>query len=85
MFTLVSDDISSGLKVILFSIFISEFLLDNATITIAVIENKLKNNSKYPSDINCITSSSYADIINHNPPTNKEEVPIQFFLLHFKL
>jgi hypothetical protein len=27
-------------------------LLDNATITIAVIENKLKNNNKYPSDIN---------------------------------
>ncbi|MBV4438708.1 hypothetical protein, partial [Clostridium tyrobutyricum] len=52
MFTLVSDDISSGLKVILFSILISDFLSDNATIQIAVIENKLKNNTKYPSVIN---------------------------------
>ncbi|CAB1250300.1 hypothetical protein CLOSBL3_12065 [Clostridiaceae bacterium BL-3] len=52
MFTLVPDDISSGLKVILFSILISDFLSDNATIQITVIENKLKNNTKYPSDIN---------------------------------
>jgi hypothetical protein len=52
MFTLVSDDISSGFKVILFSILISDFLSDNATIQITVIENKPKNNIKYSSDIN---------------------------------
>lgn len=54
MFTLVSDDISSGLKVILFSILISDFLSDNATIQIAVIENKLKNNIKYSPAINAL-------------------------------
>jgi len=52
MFTLVSDDISSGHKVILFSILISDFLSDNATIQTAVIENKLKNNIKYSPAIN---------------------------------
>ncbi len=84
MFTLVSDDISSGLKVILFSIFTFDFLFDKATMVIIVIENKLKNN-RYSFVISLPPLLHTQTLLTIIHSQNKEEVPIQFILLHFRL
>jgi hypothetical protein len=60
-------------------------LLDNATITIAVIENKLKNNNKYSSVINSPPLLHTQTLLTVIHPQNKEEAIMQISLITFKL